>query len=255
MRKIYLIPNFVTTANMFCGFYSVVESMNGNYLSASWLIIAASVFDALDGRIARLARATSVFGVQYDSLSDLISFGMAPSFLMYLWALQDFDRLGWLAAFLFLACGALRLARFNVLSGRLPAAFFQGLPIPGGAGVVATFVIFQNETQFPSVELTPVVGLGLTLFLASLMISTIPFPSFKELNWRSRATFGYLMVGVMAMILVAVKPEITVFVLLMSYLVLSLLWAFVAWTKGTLPNIKSSAVLRGITEQNTHHSS
>ncbi|MGK5082540.1 CDP-diacylglycerol--serine O-phosphatidyltransferase [Bdellovibrionota bacterium FG-1] len=223
MRKIYLVPNFVTTANMFCGFYSVVASIQGDFTSASWAILAAAIFDMLDGRVARLAKATSEFGVQYDSLSDLISFGMAPGVLLYQWALQPFGRVGWAAAFLFLACGALRLARFNVLAGVLSKAYFQGLPIPMGAGMVATFIIF-SQTLGWTVEQIQVPVLILTFGLAGLMVSTIKFPSFKELNWRSRASFGYLMMGVLAMILIAAKPEVTLFVLLSSYVGLSLLW-------------------------------
>src|SRR4051794_37499885 len=199
MRKIYIVPNFVTTVNMFCGFYSIVASIHKDFTMAAWAILAASVFDALDGRVARLAKATSQFGVEYDSLSDLISFGAAPAILLYQWALEPFNRLGWLAAFLFMACGALRLARFNVNSASLPKAYFQGLPIPGAAGTVATFVIF-NDTVHIGDSLQNIV-LVLTFGLASLMVSTIQFPSFKEFNWKSRASFGYLLVGVLAMLL------------------------------------------------------
>lgn len=221
MRKVYLVPNFVTTANMFCGFYSMIASIHQEFIAASWAIVAAGVFDMLDGRIARFAKATSQFGVEYDSLSDLISFGVAPGILLYQWKLEPYDRLGWLAAFLFLTCGALRLARFNVNSGSLPKNYFQGLPIPMAAGTVATFIIFQQTvgwTNFPQSFV-----LFLTFGLASLMVSTIRFPSFKELNWRSRATFGYLLVGVLSMILIAVKPEITLFILLSAYICLSLI--------------------------------
>src|SRR5262249_10530718 len=142
MRKIYIVPNIVTTANMFCGFFSVIASIRADFVTAAWAIVAASVFDMLDGRIARLAKATIQFGVEYDSLSDLISFGMGPGILLFEWALNPFDRLGWLAAFLFLACGALRLARFNVNVAVTPKNYFQGLPIPMAAGMIATFVIF-----------------------------------------------------------------------------------------------------------------
>jgi CDP-diacylglycerol--serine O-phosphatidyltransferase len=223
MRKIYLVPNFVTTANMFSGFYSMVSAIHGDYVTAAWAIMAAAVFDMLDGRVARLAKATSEFGVQYDSLSDLVSFGVAPAILLYQWALEPFGRLGWAAAFLFAACGALRLARFNVLSGVLPKGYFQGLPIPMGAGMVATFIIF-SQTLGWSMEETKIPVLVLTFGLASLMVSTIKFPSFKELNWRSRTSFGYLLVGVLAMILVAIKPEVTLFLVLSSYVGFSLLW-------------------------------
>jgi CDP-diacylglycerol--serine O-phosphatidyltransferase len=221
MRKVYLVPNFVTTANMFCGFYSAIASIHGDYLAAAWAIMAASVFDMLDGRIARLAKATSQFGVEYDSLSDLISFGMAPAILLYLWALEPFGRLGWAAAFLFMACGALRLARFNVTSGTQPKNFFQGLPIPMAAGMVATFIIFCQALDLGPLRFPTLL---LSFGLASLMVSTIKFPSFKELNWKSRASFGYLMVGVLAMILIAAKPEVTLFLLLSAYVVLSLGW-------------------------------
>ena len=125
MRKIYIVPNIVTTGNMFCGFYSMIASIHGDYISAAWAILAAAVFDMLDGRIARLAKATSQFGVEYDSLSDLVSFGVAPAILLYQWTLQPFERLGWLAAFLYLACGALRLARFNVMTGAFPKNIFK----------------------------------------------------------------------------------------------------------------------------------
>ena len=236
MRKIYLVPNFVTTANMFCGFYSMIASIHGDFVTGAWAIVAAAVFDMLDGRIARLAKATSQFGVEYDSLSDLISFGVAPAILLYLWGLEPFGRLGWVAAFLFMTCGALRLARFNVMASSSPKNYFQGLPIPMAAGEVATFVIFcqaqsWSEMQFPM--------LIVTFVLASLMVSTIRFPSFKELNWRSRASFGYLMVGVLSMVLIAAKPEYTLFGLLTFYLVSGLLWNLaVALKLLPQPNLK-----------------
>jgi CDP-diacylglycerol--serine O-phosphatidyltransferase len=134
--------------------------------------------------------------------------------------LAPYQRLGWLAAFLFLTCGALRLARFNVNSALLPKNYFQGLPIPMAAGVIATFIIFSETLDWPSSRAT--VMLILTFSLSSLMVSTIQFPSFKELNWRSRATFGYLLVGVLIMILIAVKPEITLFLILSVYIGVSL---------------------------------
>jgi len=229
MRKIYLLPNMITTANMACGFYSVIACLDGDFVQASWAIVFASIFDALDGRIARLAKATSQFGVEYDSLSDLASFGFAPAVLLYQWALHPYGRLGWLAAFLFMACGGLRLARFNVTTSSLPKGFFQGLPIPMAAGVVATFIIFNDTLGWVSPDSDLLlniqsVGLFLSISLASLMVSTIPFPSFKELNWRSRASFGLLMIGVLSMILIAVSPEISLFALLALYILSSLVW-------------------------------
>jgi CDP-diacylglycerol--serine O-phosphatidyltransferase len=230
VRKIYIVPNIVTTANMFCGFYSVILSIKGEYVSAAWLILLAGIFDALDGRVARLAKATSQFGVEYDSLSDLISFGFAPSILFYQWAMEGFGRLGWLAAFLYLACAALRLARFNCNTSVIPKSYFQGLPSPMAAGMIATFVIFHQETGWPSEDdaLALVdrhrMALFLTFSIASLMVSTLRFPSFKELNWKSKASFGYLMIGVLVMILLAVRPEVTLFLGLSTYVGLSLIW-------------------------------
>ncbi len=154
---------------------------------------------------------------------------MAPGVLAFQWALAPYGRLGWLASFLYLACAALRLARFNCNTATMPKGFFQGLPSPAAAGVMATLVIFQHATAWPADALDAQfakrhVALVLALTIASLMVSTIRFPSFKELNWKSRTTFGYLMIGVMAMVLIAVKPEVTLFLTLTGYVALSMVW-------------------------------
>jgi CDP-diacylglycerol---serine O-phosphatidyltransferase len=230
---------------MFCGFYSIVASIHSDFVAAAWAIVAAAVFDTLEGRIARLAKATSQFGVEYDSLSDLLSFGIAPGVLLYQWSLGPFGRLGWLAAFLFVVCGALRLARFNVNSGVLPKGFFQGLPIPMAAGMIATFIIFNQTMHWPADDEADLLTrqnmtLVLTFGLASLMVSTVRFPSFKELNWRSRASFGYLLVGVLIMILIAVKPEVTLFLILSVYIALSLVWNGFRWVRSLTPAEQSN---------------
>ncbi len=227
MKKIYLVPNFVTTLGMLSGFYSVICSTRYEFIPAAWAILAASVFDMLDGRIARLAKATSSFGVEYDSLADLISFGVAPAMLLFTWGLEPYGRLGWLVAFLFLACGALRLARFNVMTGVISKAFFQGLPIPIAANMVSTFVIFNDMTNWPGWSghaRTQYFTLALSLMLSSLMISTLPFPSFKELNWRSRANFGFLMIAVFSTILIVAQPEVSLFLIISAYVTVSILW-------------------------------
>jgi CDP-diacylglycerol---serine O-phosphatidyltransferase len=201
MRKIYIVPNFS---------------------SAAWAIIAASVFDMLDGRIARLARATSQFGVEYDSLSDLLSFGVAPGILLNQWALDPYGRLGWLTSFLFVACSGLRLARFNVNTSLIPKNYFQGLPTPSAAGSVATFILFYKEVGWPYT--TDIPAFILALGLSILMISTVRFPSLKEFHWGSRSSFAVLLIGILVMILVAIKPEVTLFLLLATYILISLLW-------------------------------
>ncbi len=223
MKKVYILPNLVTTANMLCGFGSMIYAIDGDYSRSAWAILFAAFFDAMDGRIARLAKATSQFGVEYDSLSDLISFGVAPAILIYLSMLQTLGRVGGIIAFLFTVAGALRLARFNVTVHLIPKGFFQGLPIPMGAGIVATFMIFYQSwkgTTSPPME----VGVLMTVALALLMVSTIPFPSFKEVNWRSKASIHYLPFAVTLIVLIAISPEVVLFSILSLYVLLALIW-------------------------------
>ncbi len=182
MRKIYLVPNFITTLAMFFGFYSIVSALHQEYLISGWAIAAAGVFDMLDGRVARLAKATSPFGVQYDSLSDLLSFGVAPAVLVYLWVLESLGNVTWLFAFIFVTCGALRLARFNVSQTSLPKTYFQGLPITLAAQFLASFVI-AGESLVWAFDFKIWV-LGLLLLLSLLMVSTVRFRSYKEVTWR-----------------------------------------------------------------------
>ena len=144
-RGVYLLPNLITTGSLFAGFYAIVAAMDGRFYAAAWAILVALILDGLDGRIARLTQSTSGFGVQYDSLADLVSFGVAPGILAYLWALKDFKQFGWAAAFLFVVCGALRLARFNVQQGSFDPRYFNGLPIPAAAMMVAATVAFYYE--------------------------------------------------------------------------------------------------------------
>ncbi len=231
MKRIYIVPNLVTTGNLFCGFWSITAAIRYDFQTAAWAILLAMVFDLLDGRIARLARATSEFGSEYDSLSDLISFGMAPALLMYLWILEGYGRLGMLAAFAFLCCAAFRLARFNVSGEKQPKGFFQGLPTPGAAGIVATFCIYRFKTGYPEEHWLQALSLVFALGLGLLMVSTLLFPSFKEWNWRSRVTFGYLLVVLLSLVLIAVNPEVFLFLLILCYLLASLLWNLLRWVR------------------------
>lgn len=212
---IYVLPNLMTTGNLFSGFFAVIQSIKGNYLYAAYAIVVASVFDQLDGRLARLTRSTSKFGAEYDSLCDLVSFGMAPGVLLFLWALQPFGRLGWVASFLFVACGALRLARFNVQANVVEKNYFQGLPIPMAAGIVASSVL-----AFQDLELEPLGNFGLlimTILLAFVMVSNFRFRSFKDLDLKERLPFRYLILGVALLVVVALRPEVMLFVLFMAY--------------------------------------
>lgn len=212
---IYLLPNLVTTGNIFFGFYAIIHSMKGEFVTAAYAIVAAAVFDLMDGRLARLTRSTSKFGAEYDSLCDLISFGMAPAVLLYLWALQPFGRLGWLACFFFLTCGALRLARFNVQAHVVEKAYFQGLPIPMAAGIVASSVLALRDLE---IEATRHIGiLAMTFLLAFVMVSTFRYRSFKDLDLKERLPFRYLVLGVGVIALVAYRPEVNLFLLFLTY--------------------------------------
>jgi CDP-diacylglycerol--serine O-phosphatidyltransferase len=215
---IYVLPNLITTANLFCGFFAVIYAIKGEFLMSAYAIVFAAIFDLLDGRIARLTHSTSKFGAEYDSLCDLVSFGMAPSILLYLWALQPFGRLGWLASFLFTACGALRLARFNVQQHVVEKGFFQGLPIPMAAGIVAGSVLaFDNIGK--SGEHSYWI-LGITILLAGVMVSNFRYRSFKDVDFRRRLPFPYLVLGTGIIAIVAWWPEVMIFVLFLTYAIL-----------------------------------
>lgn len=213
----YVIPNLFTTGNLFSGFYGIVSSINGDYDKAAVAVLVSCLFDILDGKVARLTKATSRFGVEYDSLADLVAFGVGPGLLMYLWALKPFGRLGWLAAFLFVACGALRLARFNVQTGTGSKKYFTGLPIPGAACMVATTVLFLLKIKGPDFSPVHVVFLLMTYVLGFLMVSSIPFDSFKELEVVKGRPLPVLFVLVLLVTVVAAKPSVMLFVIFTLY--------------------------------------
>lgn len=221
-RGVYILPNLLTSASLFCGFYSVIKSLNGDYIAAAWAILFAGIFDLLDGRIARLARAESQFGIEYDSLVDLSSFGLAPGILIYTWTLHSLGKLGWLAAFLFFACGALRLARYNVQHDDVEQEYFQGLPIPVAAYVIATYVVFHHF-YFVFPPQNSLAFAGMTVALALLMVSTIRYRSMKVVDIKSRNPFFVLVLVVIGIFIVAIKPEVMMFALTTAYLASGLL--------------------------------
>lgn len=198
MKKgIYLLPNLITLSSMFCGFYSMHAAINGNYKKAALVLIAAAVFDILDGKIARLTNAVSQFGIEMDSLADLLSFGVAPALLIYLAKLQPFGKIGWMAAFLFIACGAMRLARHNVIAKTTIDKSFVGLPIPAAAGVIISYTIFINSPyiEYFSYLKTNSVIVTLTVYiLAFLMVSNFKYHGFKEFEIKRRMPFSILII-------------------------------------------------------------
>ena len=217
MKKgIYILPNTLTLCGMFCGFYAILASFKGHYIYGSWAIMIATIFDGLDGWVARLTNSTTKFGIELDSLSDLVAFGVAPAVLLYSWALQPFGRLGWGAAFLFVICGALRLARYNVQMGSTESKAFTGLPIPGAGIVVASMVLFYHEMWGRMYEKNYVI-LFITFLLAVLMVSTFRFHGMKEVDFKKRKPFWLLVVIVVAIVLIFMYPEIVIFIFSIVY--------------------------------------
>lgn len=224
MRKrgmyLYALPNLFTSMNFLLGFLSILSSVDGNFERAAWCILLASVFDMLDGRVARLTNTTSKFGVEYDSLCDLVSFGIAPSILMYYSALRPFGRGGIVVAVIFGLCGALRLARFNVMAEVLPKSYFQGLPIPMASLTICAAFFFSRELHL-NIDRSLFLFM-LTAALGLLMVSTFKFPSFKDFHFRRRRKFSTL--GLTFAVLVALISwfEIFAFVFLLGYILFSL---------------------------------
>jgi CDP-diacylglycerol---serine O-phosphatidyltransferase len=217
-KGIYILPNTLTLCGMFLGFFSILASLKGNYVQAAWAILIADVFDGLDGWVARLTHSTTRFGIELDSLSDLIAFGVAPAVMLYKWALMPFGRVGWAAAFLFVACGALRLARYNVQMGSSESKAFTGMPIPGAATIVATLVIFYYE-MWDKAPVKNYLILSCTFFLAVLMVSRLRYHGAKELDFGKRKPFWILVAIVLVLVLIVMHPPIALFVFAMVYLV------------------------------------
>ncbi|HFC53502.1 MAG TPA: CDP-diacylglycerol--serine O-phosphatidyltransferase [Gammaproteobacteria bacterium] len=215
-RGIYLLPNLFTTAALFAGFYGIIAAMKGHFEAASVAVFVAMVLDGLDGRVARLTNTQSDFGTQYDSLSDMLCFGLAPALIVYQWSLSGMGKLGWLAAFLFTACAALRLARFNTQVEVVDKRYFQGLPSPAAAGLAAglVWVGFDNNI---SGEALRVVAFTLTVAGAILMVSNVRYHSFKDLDLKHKVPFMAGLAIVMLFVFIAVDPPQVLFLMLLLY--------------------------------------
>ncbi len=214
-RGIFLLPNLITTAALFSGFYAIIAGMHGDFENAAVAIFAAMVFDGLDGRVARMTNTSSAFGVEYDSLSDMVSFGLAPALVMFNWALVPLGKYGWAASFAFAACAALRLARFNTQVGVVDKRFFVGLSSPAAAAVVAGTVWVGAESVI-GFELSILCGL-LTLCAGLLMVSNIQYQSFKGLDLKGRVPFVVLLLAVLIFVVVASNPSVMLLILAASY--------------------------------------
>jgi CDP-diacylglycerol---serine O-phosphatidyltransferase len=221
-RGVYLLPNLFTTASLFSGFYAIVQAMNGRFEVAAIAIFISMVLDSLDGRVARWTNTQSAFGEQYDSLSDMVCFGVAPALIVYEWSLRGLGKLGWVAAFVYCAGAALRLARFNANLGVVDKRFFQGLPSPAAAALVAGFVWIVTDlratkwiTSTPS-ELVWVTW-ALTIYAGISMVTNSPFYSFKDLNFKRRVPFIFAAAMVAGLLLLSADPPSVLFVLFVVY--------------------------------------
>jgi CDP-diacylglycerol--serine O-phosphatidyltransferase len=224
-RGVYLLPSMFTMANMFCGYACIVHSMRGELKSAALFIGFAFVLDALDGRIARLTGTTSAFGLEFDSLADVVSFGVAPAILSFQWGLQPLGRIGWAAGFLFVAAAAVRLARFNIQAPTQDKRYFVGLPSPTAAAVpAATVFAFPGGFQ-TNAEALPV--LAMVIVPALLMVSTIRYRSFKTIDLQSRRSYPVLFLLALGLALLAARPEEVL--LTMAYTYLASAFIGLAW--------------------------
>jgi CDP-diacylglycerol---serine O-phosphatidyltransferase len=223
IRGFFLLPNLITSASLVFGFWSITETLVGHYEMAAWFILAATVFDGLDGKVARLTGTTSGFGIQYDSLADLVSFGVAPGFLVYVWALKyAFNpKLGWTVAAMYVICGALRLARFNVQFDPEEKTYMKGLAIPAAASGVALATLFAHEMDWVTLDKTaaaPTVTLVWVVALAFLMVSRIKYYSFKNVDVLRKRKFSFLVLAILFVLIVRIEPVKTLFLLYLAYM-------------------------------------
>lgn len=215
-RGIYLLPNLFTTSNLFAGFYSIVAAMGGRFELAAIAIFIAMIMDSLDGRVARLTHTQTAFGAEYDSLSDMVAFGIAPALVAYSWSLSFLHKVGWIAAFIYVAGAALRLARFNTQVGVADKRYFQGLSSPAAAGVLAGFVWVCQSYGWSGDHLSWVV-LPLSVGLGLLMVSNIRYQSFKELDLKGKVPFVALLLLVLIFVLISIDPPQVLFGLFFIY--------------------------------------
>jgi CDP-diacylglycerol--serine O-phosphatidyltransferase len=217
-RGIYILPNLFTSCSLFSGFYAIIAAIQLRYDAAAIAILISAIFDWLDGKIARFTNTTSQFGVEFDSLSDLVAFGVAPGLLAFEWSLKPFGRFGWLAVFLYIICGALRLARFNTQIDNLESRHFKGLPIPGAAIFIATLVLFMDSLGGLAENKYTIIICTIYL-LSFLMVSTIDYLSFKELQLFKQKPFNVLVATILLFIVVAYKPALMLFFFSAMYVI------------------------------------
>ncbi|MES9855272.1 MAG: CDP-diacylglycerol--serine O-phosphatidyltransferase [Sedimenticola sp.] len=215
-RGIYLLPNLFTTAALFCGFYAILGAIGGEFENAAIAIFVAMILDGLDGRVARMTHTQTAFGAEYDSLSDMVSFGLAPALVMYVWSLNSLGKLGWLAAFIYTAGAALRLARFNTQLGTADKRYFQGIPSPAAAAMMAGTVWVSEEFGIGGDDISIITGI-LAVTTGLLMVSNIRYNSFKEVDFRGKVPFFSMVVVMLAFSVLYIQPPLVLFLVFLAY--------------------------------------
>lgn len=215
-KGIYILPNLFTLAALFGGFYAIVMAMNGRFDQAAIGVFCAMVLDSLDGRVARMTNTQSAFGEQMDSLSDMVSFGAAPALIAYVWGLTSLGRWGWIGAFVYCACAALRLARFNVNTAVVDKRFFQGLPSPAAAALVAGFIWLMNDAGIEGLEVRWIT-FALMLFAGLTMVTNVPFYSFKDLSMKRSVPFAVIVLVALGIAVINIHPPTVMFALFVVY--------------------------------------
>ena len=218
-RGIYLLPNLFTTGVLFCGFFAIVQAMQGRFEIGAIAIFVAMVLDGMDGRVARWTNTQSEFGAQYDSIADMVAFGAAPALIAYTWVLKDLGTTGWIGAFIYCAGAGIRLARFNANITVVDKRYFQGLPSPSGAAIMTGLVWVLVDFGFSPLEHPWIAAVtwGVAVFAGVTMVSNVPFWSFKEVNWKKRVPLWVILACVVAISVVASRPSLVLFGLFMTY--------------------------------------
>lgn len=215
-KGIYLLPNLFTTAGLFSGFYAVIASMQGHFTAAAVAVFVAMLFDSFDGRIARMTNTQSAFGAEYDSMADMVSFGVAPALVSYNWALSGLGKVGWLAAFIYTVGAALRLARFNTQVGIADKRYFQGLASPAAAAIVVGLVWVGSDFDIPGHTISWLVAV-ITFLAGVLMVSNFRYPSFKEVAWKEKVSFLAILIVVGVLVVVSLQPALVLFTVFTLY--------------------------------------
>lgn len=240
-KGVYILPNLLTTASLLSGFLGIMWAIEGRFESTALAILVSALFDGLDGKVARLTNTASEFGVQYDSLADLVAFGVTPAIMVYLWKLNEFGRLGLMASFLIVVCGALRLARFNISTAVTSKKFFIGLPIPAQACIMSTLVLFAPFIPEPLIAFEPPFLLGLVYALSFLMVSRVRYASFKEYGFVKAHPFSSMVTVILLFVMVASQPRVLGFIILFGYMLSGPIYTFLI--------LRRSGALRGASPQ------